>query len=95
MEDINGKRNKRKVLLQFIHTYRDYPALWKVKSKEYCNKIVRSKGISALQDILKELELDCTQDTVIKKIKSLQSSFRKEYRKTENSKKSGFNVHLV
>ena len=61
MEDNSGKRNEREVLLQFIHTYRDHPALWKVKSKEYSNKIARSKGISALQDILKELEPDCTR----------------------------------
>ena len=42
MEDINGKRNEREVLLEFIHTYRDHPALWKVKSKEYFNKIATS-----------------------------------------------------
>lgn len=89
MEDNSGKRNEREVLLQFIHTYRDHPALWKVKSKEYSNKIARSKGISALQDILKELEPDCTREGVIKKINCLRSSFRREYRKIENSKKSG------
>ncbi|MPC09992.1 hypothetical protein E2C01_002617 [Portunus trituberculatus] len=94
MEDINGKRNKMEVLLQFIHTYRDHPALWKVKSKEYSNKIARSKGISALQDILKALEPDCTQDAVIKKINCLWSAFKREYRKIENLK-SGFDVQLV
>ncbi|XP_076046680.1 uncharacterized protein LOC143028448 isoform X7 [Oratosquilla oratoria] len=89
MEHINGKRNEREVLLQFIHTYRDHPALWKVKSKEYTNKLARSKGISALQDLLKELEPDCTRDAVIKKINCLRSSFRRECRKIEKSKKSG------
>ena len=89
MEDVNGKKNEREVLLQFIHAYRDNPALWKVKSKEYSNKIARSKGLLALQDILKELEPDCTRDAVIKKINCLRASFRREYRKIENSKKSG------
>ncbi|KAK7070658.1 hypothetical protein SK128_012776 [Halocaridina rubra] len=87
MEDIYEKRNEREVLLEFIQTYRDHPALWKVKSKAYYNKIARSKGISALQDILKELEPYCTRDDVIKKINCLRGSFRREYRKIENSKK--------
>ncbi|KAK7073040.1 hypothetical protein SK128_003471 [Halocaridina rubra] len=89
MEDINGKRNERDVLLEFIQTYRDYPALWKVKSKEYTNKIARSEGIAALQDVLKELEPNCTREAVIKKINCLRSSFRREYRKIEDSKKFG------
>ncbi|XP_068212570.1 uncharacterized protein [Palaemon carinicauda] len=89
MEAINGKRNEREVLLQFIHTYRDHPALWKVKSKEYSNKMARNIGISALQDVLKELDPDCTRDTVIKKINCLRSSFRRECRKIESSKKCG------
>lgn len=89
MEDTNEKRHERDVLLQFIHTYRDHPALWKVKSKEYCNKIARGKGISALQDILKELEPNCTRDAVIKKINCLRTAFRREYKKIENSKTSG------
>ncbi|KAK7073096.1 hypothetical protein SK128_017654 [Halocaridina rubra] len=51
--------------------------------------MARSKGISALHDILKELEPDCTRDAVIKKINCLRGSFRREYRKIENSKKFG------
>lgn len=89
MENTNEKRHERDVLLQLIHTYRDHPAVWKVKSKEYCNKIARGKGISALQDILKELEPNCTRDAVIKKINCLRTAFRREYKKIENSKTSG------
>ncbi|XP_076057076.1 uncharacterized protein LOC143034624 [Oratosquilla oratoria] len=95
MEGISGKRNEKELLLEFIHTYRDHPALWKVKSKEYNNKVARGKGISALQDLLKELEPNCTRDAVIKKINCLRSSFRREYRKIEKSKKSGAPPHEI
>ena len=43
--NIKGKKvktNKREFLLEFIHIYKDHPALWKVKSREYANKISRN-----------------------------------------------------
>ena len=43
--NIKGKKvkmNKREFLLEFIHIYKDHPALWKVKSREYTNKISRN-----------------------------------------------------
>ncbi|XP_076049017.1 uncharacterized protein LOC143029829 [Oratosquilla oratoria] len=89
MEEYNGKRNEREVLLEFIQTYRDHPALWKVKSREYLNKISRNKGLVALQEVLKDIEPNCTREAVMKKINCLRTAFRREYKKFENSKKSG------
>lgn len=83
------KRNEKDVLIDFIHTYKAHPALWKVKSKEYSNKIARNKGVVALHEILKKIEPDCTRDAVTKKINSLRASFRREFKKMEISKKSG------
>ena len=51
-EHINlGLRNGRKLWKE----ERDHPALWKVKSMDYCNKIARYNGLTALQEILKDL----------------------------------------
>ena len=89
MAAINESRNEKDLLLDFIHAYRDHPALWKVKSKDYANKVARNKGIAALHEILKGLEPDCTRDAVTKKINSLRASFRREHKKIESSKTPG------
>lgn len=88
-ECANAKQHEKNIILQFINCYREHPALWKVKSQEYSNKIERNKGIVQLVEILKELEPECTRDGVMKKINSLRSAFRREHKKHENSKKSG------
>ncbi len=83
-ECTNAKQHEKNIILQFINCYREHPALWKVKSQEYSNKIERNKGIVQLVEILKELEPECTRDGVMKKINSLRSAFRREHKKNMN-----------
>ncbi|XP_063585353.1 uncharacterized protein LOC134762737 [Penaeus indicus] len=83
------KDKEREVMVDFIDIYRKHVALWKVKSKEYSNRNLRNKGIDELHGKLQELDPHCTRDDVMKKINSLRSSFRRELRKHESSKKSG------
>ncbi|XP_068230837.1 uncharacterized protein [Palaemon carinicauda] len=89
MAGIDEGKTEKEVVLDFINAYRAHPASWKVKSKDYSNKVARTKGIAALQEILKELEPDCPRDAVTKKINSLRASFRREHKKIESSKTSG------
>ncbi|XP_063875844.1 uncharacterized protein LOC135108619 [Scylla paramamosain] len=83
------KDKEREVMVDFINIYRKHVALWKVKSKEYSNRNLRNKGIDELHGKLQGLDPHCTRDDVMKKINSLRSSFRRELRKHDSSKKSG------
>ena len=90
MSDGSGIKDKeREIIMDFIDIYKTHTALWKVKSKEYSNRELRNKGLEELREKLKELIPHCTKDDVMKKINSLRSSFRRELRKHESSKKSG------
>jgi len=48
MNDTTVKGKEREILLDFIDIYRQNIVLWKIKSKEYSNRILRNKGIFAL-----------------------------------------------
>ncbi|KAK4886555.1 hypothetical protein RN001_002826 [Aquatica leii] len=74
---------------EFIELYRDYPCLWKVKCKDYSDKNKKNDAYKILLTKLQELEPDARIEDVKKKINSLRSCFRKEYKKVINSKRSG------
>lgn len=74
---------------EFIDLYKQHPCLWNIKSKEYSNRNMKSEAYDVLVKKLREKEESATRDTVTKKINNMRSSFRKEVKKVENSKKSG------
>ncbi|KAL1489915.1 hypothetical protein ABEB36_013841 [Hypothenemus hampei] len=76
-------------LLEFIQMYRSLPCIWKVKSNEYSNRIIKNKAYEKLLTKLRETDKDATIATVKKKIDSLRGSFRKELKKVKESYKSG------
>jgi len=79
----------REFLTEFIHTYREYPCLWKVKSKEYSYRVKKNLAYEQLTTKLKEIDPDANKEEEIKKINSLRSCFRKELKKVNDSKTSG------
>jgi len=79
----------REFLTEFIHMYREYPCLWKVKSKEYSDRVKKNLAYEHLTTKLKELDPDANKEKVVKKINSLSSCFRKELKKVNYSKTSG------
>ncbi|XP_050307343.1 uncharacterized protein LOC126744056 [Anthonomus grandis grandis] len=79
----------KNVLNKFIEVYREHPALWKIKSKDYTNKNLKNVGYDALVNICKEVEPNANREYVSKKIQSLRGSFRKELKKIEQSQRSG------
>ena len=70
----------REFLTEFIHMYRKYPCLWKVKSKEYSDRVKKNLAYEHLKIKLKE---------IVKKINSVRSCFRKELQKVNDSKTFG------
>lgn len=80
---------ERKFFLEFVEIYKSHPALWKVKSKEYYDKNKKNAGYDLLVQKMKERNPAANRDTVTKKINNIRSTFRKEWRKVEESVRSG------
>lgn len=76
-------------LIEFIDLYRENECLWKIKSKEYSDRNRKSQAYNILIGKLKEVEPDTDRDAVIKKINTMRSSWRKEFKKEVDSRKSG------
>ena len=79
----------QKFLTEFVHMYREYPCLWKVKSKEYSDRVKKNLTYEHLTTKLKEIDPDANKGKVVKKINSLRSCFRKELKKANVSKMFG------
>lgn len=73
----------------FIEKYREYPCLWKLKSKEYLNKNLKTAAYDNLVELCKPVYPEANRDFVVKKIQGLRGSFRKELKKVLASKRSG------
>lgn len=74
----------REFLVEFINLYRENPCLWKVKSKEYSDKLKKNEAYEVLIRKLKEVDQAANKDAVIKRINSLRTCFRKELKKVRN-----------
>jgi len=79
----------RKFLLEFIELYRSYPCLWKIKSREYSDRIKKDRAYEQLVEKLKEVDENATKETVKKKIDSMRGCYRKELKKVKHTKRSG------
>ena len=80
-------RNTQEFWREFVQICKDFPAFWKVKSKEYKNRSLKSECYVKLFDKIRENDPNDTRYTVTKKIKSLRSNYREK--KVMNSEKAG------
>lgn len=80
---------------QFIEIYRQNPALWKIKGKCYADRRLKEIGYTELLKLYKTINVKANLDTVKKKINNLRCSFRKEFKKKRNTKKSGTSTEEV
>ena len=78
-------------LKDFIVTYRSNPCLWNSRSPEYMDKSVKSFAYDKLVRIMLKFDPTATRSTVLKKINSLRTSFRREYRRVQEMKEQGRN----
>lgn len=83
------------IMKKFIECYRDNIALWRVGSKEYQNRTQKAKAYEKLIDVIKDRYPEADKDFVVRKINSLRSCFRKEYKKVVKSRREFTNPEDV
>jgi hypothetical protein len=69
--------------------YREFPCLWRIKSKQYSNRNLRNEAYEKLLAKWKEIEPEANKDMVIKKINTLRTAFRREMKKVKEGTHSG------
>ncbi|XP_053979761.1 uncharacterized protein LOC128896643 [Hylaeus anthracinus] len=74
-------------LTEFIHLYRSYPCLWQVRYRGYKDRLLRNRAYDALVQKLREVNPLADRETVIRKINTLRTAFRREYKKVRSSQR--------
>uniref|UniRef100_A0A0A1X1N9 MADF domain-containing protein n=1 Tax=Zeugodacus cucurbitae TaxID=28588 RepID=A0A0A1X1N9_ZEUCU len=77
---------------EFIELYQQEECLWHPKHPDYSNHSVRNKAYDRLVEKLKEVEPNPDRAMVVRKINSLRSAFRREFRKS--SSKNNYETRL-
>jgi hypothetical protein len=83
------RQMNRKLLLEFIEQYCSLPCLWKIKSREYSDRIKKDKAYGQLLAKLKEVDGNATRESAKKKIDSLRAGYRRELKKVNRPKGTG------
>lgn len=79
----------REFLTEFIELYQSFPCLWRIKSKEYCDRDKKAMAYEKLVEKYREIDAEANREIVVKKINSLRSVYRKELCKVNSSLRSG------
>ena len=68
---------ERQFWAEFNEIYKENPCLWKIKSKEYSDKVKKNAAYDLLVEKLKEKDSDATRELVTKKINMRRNACRK------------------
>ncbi|KXJ71905.1 hypothetical protein RP20_CCG019416 [Aedes albopictus] len=79
----------RAIMEEFLELYRSLPCLWKMQSKEYADRKMKTEAYQLMVKKLAELEPDADRVAVIRKINNIRSNYRKEKRKVLASRAEG------
>ncbi|XP_017847843.1 uncharacterized protein LOC108603495 isoform X2 [Drosophila busckii] len=91
--NLNDLRSySRHWLTEFIEQYQEEECLWQPKHQDYSNHAARNLAYDKLVEKLKEVEPNPDRAMVVRKINSLRSAFRREFRKS--SSKSDYETRL-
>lgn len=74
-------------LTEFIQLYRSFPCLWQVRYKGYKDRLLRNRAYDTLVQKLREVNPIADRETVIRKINTLRTAFRREYKKVRSSQR--------
>jgi len=78
---MSTKMEERSFIIEFIHLYRDLPALWNVKSKDYSNRNKKNDSYKTLVTKYKEKYPQASKEDVKKQMNALRRNWRKEFKK--------------
>jgi len=78
---MSTKMEERSFMIECINLYRDLPALWNVKSKDYSNRNKKNDSYETLVKKYKEKYPQATKEDVKKKMNALRTNWRKEFKK--------------
>ncbi|XP_055379644.1 uncharacterized protein LOC129610887 [Condylostylus longicornis] len=82
MNTLNDMRSySRNWIKEFIAVYKAEECLWQTRHPEYNNQFTRNQAYDKLVEKLKEVEPNSDRAMVVRKVNSLRSAFRREYRK--------------
>lgn len=84
-----SREKENQCLEEFINAYESEKCLWKIKSAEYHDRTKKEAAYGRLVEVWKQVDGNCSKNTVLKKINNLRSSYRKELKKVRESTKSG------
>ncbi|KAH8243750.1 hypothetical protein KR032_009919 [Drosophila birchii] len=90
--NVDLRSYSRHWLTEFIEQYQEEECLWQPKHNDYSNHAARNKSYDRLVEKLKEVEPNPDRAMVVRKINSLRSAFRREFRKT--SSKNDYETRL-
>lgn len=79
----------REFLIDFLELYKSFPCLWYIKSKDYSDRDKKRQAYEILIEKYKEVDKAATKETVVKKINSIRTVYRKELLKVNKSIRSG------
>lgn len=85
----------KEFMSEFIELYRCHPSLWKIGSKDYTNRNLKSKAYEEMVELCKKIYDKADKNFVTKKIQAIRGCFRKESKKVEQSKRSGASADEV
>lgn len=77
--------DNKKFWKEFIELYRENSCLWDVNSRDYANRNARNRAYQALVMKCREKYPNAEKYFVAKKINSLRTSFRRQFRKIQDS----------
>ncbi|XP_039279737.1 uncharacterized protein LOC111050341 [Nilaparvata lugens] len=83
----------RDFILELIDLYHSYPCLWNVQIKDYTSRQKKKDAYDVLVKKYREVEPKANRDTIIKKINSLRTVYRKELNKVIKSQQEGREVY--
>lgn len=82
-------KKEKEFLIEFIELYKTFPCLWKIKSREYSDRNAKSQAYEILVEKMRSVDESANRETVVKKINSMRTTYRKELKKVLDSERSG------
>lgn len=76
---------ERRIVKEFLETYKFLPCLWDPKDKFYLNKDARSQALEILVDKYRIIDSEATVDLIKKRLENMRCAYKREYKKVSET----------